>query len=183
MVRFGDLRSARADAADAAQADDVLRVGIAQNASAIARGGLISEELDFENWPAMAIYRAQALNHLVLHVDIVGTTGVMVVSRRPLEVAGIVVDSDAGQLDSNATSIEGISRLTSFSFAAAGERVLLESRMNHKLAVRSVDISTKVEQPPLIFVTAAIVAIVAFTDPRRYCLKELAAHCGQLRKG
>jgi hypothetical protein len=45
-------------------------VGIAQNASAMARRGLIDEELDFENWPAMAIYRALALNHLVFHVHI-----------------------------------------------------------------------------------------------------------------
>jgi hypothetical protein len=47
----------------------VLRVGIAQKAGAIARHGLIGEELDFENWAAVAIYHALALNHLVLHVD------------------------------------------------------------------------------------------------------------------
>jgi hypothetical protein len=70
VVPFGDLRSVRDDAADAAQADDALRVGITQNASAIARGGLIGEELDFENWPTMAICRALALNHVVLHVDV-----------------------------------------------------------------------------------------------------------------
>jgi hypothetical protein len=48
----------------------VLRVGVAQKAGAITRRGLIREELDFENWAAMTIYRALALNHLVFHVDI-----------------------------------------------------------------------------------------------------------------
>ena len=63
-------RFPRDDAADAAQADYVLRDGIAQKAGAITRRGLIREELDFENWAAMTIYRALALNHLVFHVDI-----------------------------------------------------------------------------------------------------------------
>jgi len=58
-------RFPRDDAADAAQADYVLRDGIAQKAGAITRRGLIREELDFENWAAMTIYRALALNHLV----------------------------------------------------------------------------------------------------------------------
>jgi hypothetical protein len=51
----------------------VLRVGIAQKAGAIARHGLIGEELDFENWAAVAIYRAQALNHLDF-MSILGTS-------------------------------------------------------------------------------------------------------------
>jgi hypothetical protein len=77
----------RDDAADAPHADDVLRVGIAQNASAISRGGLICEELDFENWPAMAIYRALALNHLVLHVDIWDSRRDLLNGREPAPAA------------------------------------------------------------------------------------------------
>jgi hypothetical protein len=78
----------------------------------------------------------------------------------------ILANIDAGHLASSATSTEGYCRLTSFSFCP-GERVLLESRMNHKIAVRGVNTPTKVAQPLLIFVSEAIVTIVAFTDPRR----------------
>jgi len=39
--------------------------------------------------------------------------------------------------------------------------------MNHKLAVRGINIRMKVEQLLLIFVSEAIVAIVAFTDTCR----------------
>jgi hypothetical protein len=56
------------------------------------------------------------------------------------------------------------------------------SRMNHKLAVRGVNIPTKVEQPPLIFVSEAMVVIVAFTDPTQIKRKKARDQCGQLRK-
>jgi hypothetical protein len=85
----------------------VLKIGIAQNASAMARRGLIDEELDFENWPAMAIYRALALNHLVLHVDIrTSRTCVMVVSRpRHTDVALIAVSLEPVGVSLNSPSL------------------------------------------------------------------------------
>ena len=148
----------------------MLVVGIAQNPGPIARRGLIGEELDFENWPAMAIYVALPLNHLVFHAHIrdLGATSLIFLRRcqRPPHISGHCCQPRRWATRLSVTSAEGYGRFTSFSLGA-GERILLEVRINHKLAVRGVNIPAKVGQPLLIFVSDAIVAIVAFTDPSR----------------
>jgi hypothetical protein len=112
-------RVPRDDAADAAQADYVLRDGIAQKAGAITRRGLIREELNFENWAAMTIYRALALNHLVFHADIRRSAiCAMIVSRRPPHRCGPGDDQRGNALAIQAPAARDLgrweSRKTSF---------------------------------------------------------------------